>query len=241
MTHPEYEQKRTECWEEFCRANPSHNKSIFARKVFNFAFDCAYALGMEAKDAEEEEMLTVSRKRVREMYAYNEDILSLDPTHSGAILLKKKLQELFGSKCLPDEEQSKQKDCDNPLADKEGCKWRNDSKCAFDSACYFEPLNPQEPKKAESQEESRNLSQKTANCENQPDRISKGTTKYYFISYISQTDKGVVYSSCLFKAVDITLNGIVQAIQENRGSSNVAILSLKDLTEEEYKMLKGEE
>lgn len=53
MTQPEYEQKKRECWEEFCRANPSHNKSIFARKVFAFAFDRAYALGKQEKDAEE--------------------------------------------------------------------------------------------------------------------------------------------------------------------------------------------
>lgn len=56
-------------------------------------------------DAEEEEMLTVSRKRVQEMYYYNEDILFIDPTHSAAILLKKKLQDLFGSKCLPDQKE----------------------------------------------------------------------------------------------------------------------------------------
>lgn len=55
-------------------------------------------------DAEGEEMLTVSRKRVQEIYSYNEEILSQDPTHGGAILLKKKLTDLFGSKCLPDEE-----------------------------------------------------------------------------------------------------------------------------------------
>lgn len=53
-------------------------------------------------DAEGEEMLTVSRKQVLEIYQYNEDILSLDPTHSGAILLNGTFQELFGSKCLPD-------------------------------------------------------------------------------------------------------------------------------------------
>lgn len=54
-------------------------------------------------DAEGEEMLMVKAKTVREMYAYNAAILSLDPTHKGAILLKKKLQALFGSKCLPDD------------------------------------------------------------------------------------------------------------------------------------------
>lgn len=53
---------------------------------------------------EADEVLTVSRKQVQKMYAFNEDILFLDPTHSGAKLLKAKLYALFGSKCLPDEE-----------------------------------------------------------------------------------------------------------------------------------------
>lgn len=52
MTQKEYEQKKHECWEEFCRANPSHNKSIFAKKTLEFAFDRAYALGKQEKDAD---------------------------------------------------------------------------------------------------------------------------------------------------------------------------------------------
>ena len=61
-------------------------------------------------DAEGEEMLTVSRKRVQEIYSYNEEILSQDQTHSGAILLKRKLTDLFGSKCLPYETKNGAKD-----------------------------------------------------------------------------------------------------------------------------------
>ena len=53
MTQLDYEQKKRECWEEFCRANPSHNKSIFARKVFAFAFDRAYALGKQFGNSEQ--------------------------------------------------------------------------------------------------------------------------------------------------------------------------------------------
>lgn len=53
MNNQDYKQKKRECWEEFCRANPSHNKSIFARKVFAFAFDRAYALGKQEKNSEE--------------------------------------------------------------------------------------------------------------------------------------------------------------------------------------------
>lgn len=53
--------------------------------------------------AEPEEVLMVPRKKVLNMYDFNDDILICDPTHNGAKLLKVKLQELFGSKCLPDE------------------------------------------------------------------------------------------------------------------------------------------
>lgn len=54
-------------------------------------------------DAEGEEMLTVSRKNVQKMYSYNEEELTKDPTNKGALLLKLRLDALFGSKCLPDE------------------------------------------------------------------------------------------------------------------------------------------
>lgn len=50
MTQQDYEQKKAECWNEFCRMNPSHNKSIFAKKTLEFAFDRAYALGKQEKE-----------------------------------------------------------------------------------------------------------------------------------------------------------------------------------------------
>ena len=64
MTDKEYEQKKRECWEEFCRANPSHNKSIFARKVFDFAFDRAYTLGKQFGISEQ-----VDAEKAAERYA----------------------------------------------------------------------------------------------------------------------------------------------------------------------------
>ena len=110
MTYKEYEQKKRECWEKFCRMNPSHNKSIFAKKTLEFAFDRAYALGKQEikqeKDAEGEVMLTVSRKRVQEVYAKNIAASNSDGHNSydygyydGVINI---LFTLFGSKCLPD-------------------------------------------------------------------------------------------------------------------------------------------
>lgn len=69
----------------------------------SFREGVSFALGKQEKDVVGEEMLTVPRKKVLYMYDFNEDILICDPTHNGAKLLKAKLQELFGSKCLPDE------------------------------------------------------------------------------------------------------------------------------------------
>ena len=88
-------------------------------------------------------MLTCEKSKVKDLLQWcNES----PEENEEASIVKNILSILFGSKCLPDEKKPKQKDCDNLLADKEGCRWRNDGKCAFGSACYFEPLNPQEPK-----------------------------------------------------------------------------------------------
>lgn len=124
--------------------------------------DCSYGyIGLLIKlfsidnltsDAEGEEMLTVPRKDIVELYQEVQKTISQckgTELAIQAIGTKNVLWSFFGSKCLSDEEQPKQKDCDNPLADKEGCRWRNDGKCASGSAYYFEPLNPQEPKPAE--------------------------------------------------------------------------------------------
>jgi hypothetical protein len=68
MTQQEYEQKRRECWEKFCRANPSHNKSIFARKVFDFAFDRAYALGKQTEIISQEEIEKMAWDYAKDTY-----------------------------------------------------------------------------------------------------------------------------------------------------------------------------
>lgn len=101
MTQQEYEKQKRECWEKVKFAFRAPNTY---RKTFDFIFDRAYALGKAncAEAEAEEKTLSVSRKRVQEIYSYNEKILSQDPAHSGAILLKKKLTDLFGSKCLAD-------------------------------------------------------------------------------------------------------------------------------------------
>lgn len=52
MTNKDYEQKKRECWEEFCIKNPAFN-DMLGRKIFNQIYDRAYALGKQEKDAEE--------------------------------------------------------------------------------------------------------------------------------------------------------------------------------------------
>lgn len=43
MTQPEYEQKKRECWEEFCESDKPYD----VEPAFDFAFDRAYALGKQ--------------------------------------------------------------------------------------------------------------------------------------------------------------------------------------------------
>lgn len=48
MTRQEYEQKRNECWEEYCQ----QYGHTYGRIAFDFAFDRAYALGKQEMDAD---------------------------------------------------------------------------------------------------------------------------------------------------------------------------------------------
>ena len=109
MTQPDYEQKKRECWEEFCKEHPL-DATANGGVAFRYAFYRAYALGKqfgnsEQVDAEGEEILTVSRKRVQEMYAANERIKADFPEKETAHIsdhINHVLKHLFGFKCLPD-------------------------------------------------------------------------------------------------------------------------------------------
>lgn len=95
MTQQEYEQKKRECWEEFCRMNPSHNKSIFAKKTLDFAFDLAYALGKQEKDAEE--VLTCEKCKVLYHFRMAEACkIGNNPESDYWIGYSKAIQDLFG-------------------------------------------------------------------------------------------------------------------------------------------------
>lgn len=66
-------------------------------------------------------------------------------------------------------------------------------------------------------------------------------TKYYFISYMYKSEKGLQLSHGLFKAINNSLNQICEETAEfnNVSPKLVVITCLKDLTEKEYKMLNG--
>lgn len=50
MNNQDYENKKRECWEEFIGNDGFHTETM--RQCFNYAFDRAYALGKQEKDAE---------------------------------------------------------------------------------------------------------------------------------------------------------------------------------------------
>ncbi len=66
--------------------------------------------------------------------------------------------------------------------------------------------------------------------------------KYYFISYIACNGNVTTYGHCLMSVNNTDLTGISQELQEiNNFDTLPTILCLKDLSEEEYEMLKGDE
>lgn len=146
MTQLEYEQKKRECWEEFSRNIPAYDLS-YCYRIFGIVFDRAYALGKkfgisEQVDAEGEEILTVSRKRVQEMYAANERIKADFPDKETAHIsdhINHVLKHLFGSKCLPDNVESSEPNVDSlPQNPTENC----DNKSHISADCN----KPAEPK-----------------------------------------------------------------------------------------------
>ena len=104
MEDKDYEQKKRECWEMFCKENRFDLYDITDRSIFNYAFNCGYNLSKQDNNDEQEEMLSVSRRRVQELYnRYFGN--PLEPLSK--LRLRKDIQDLFGSKCLPIEEDPK--------------------------------------------------------------------------------------------------------------------------------------
>ena len=112
MTQPDYDQKKRECFVQFCKDNgidQEVNISIF--DAFDQIFDRAFALGKkfgisDFSDAEgEDEMLCVSRKDMQFYYQYYKTKRESESSAEQKAYYKgrtKVLLDLFGSKCLPD-------------------------------------------------------------------------------------------------------------------------------------------
>lgn len=109
MNNQEYEQKLQERWEDLHSLGDSKPS---AKECFDYAFAAAYALGKQEKDAEGEEMLTVEADLIRELYQRAKEIEEESKrVHSPMVAAKyrgvqRAIEDLFGSKCLPDESES---------------------------------------------------------------------------------------------------------------------------------------
>lgn len=110
MTQSDYEQKKRECWGEFCDEHLFDPHNIITQGIFGYAFDRAYQLGKEEKEAEEEEMLMVSRKQIDVlqgeifkaiMDAHDADDWQ-DAAHYILDVMPRSFAALFGPKYLPD-------------------------------------------------------------------------------------------------------------------------------------------
>lgn len=89
MNNQEYEQKRRECWEEYKRENLDGEvqwQPVSRYDVFNFAFDRAYALGKQEKDAKRSKRMCL-RDRTKVCNQCHEcDIDISNPYHNNVIL-----------------------------------------------------------------------------------------------------------------------------------------------------------
>lgn len=109
MTNKDYEQKRAECWEEYCKTHPLCNTHVM-RLNFDWIFDRAFALGKQEKDAEDGSLwsrLTDDEKREMQCrYHTNECVLrdhrkrTGDKAQSKAVARMKLLEDLFGKENL---------------------------------------------------------------------------------------------------------------------------------------------
>lgn len=68
MTQPEYEQKKRECWEEFCESDKPYD----VEPAFDLAFDRAYALGKQKNNADTVIQGWVARDKRGTICLYNE-------------------------------------------------------------------------------------------------------------------------------------------------------------------------
>lgn len=174
MTNQDYDQKKRERFVQFCKDNgidQEVNISIF--DAFDQIFDRAYAFGKKIgnsdfSDAEEEEILTVPRKDIVELFQEVQKTISQCKGTALAVQsvgIKDVLWSFFGSKCLPDNVATLAPNVDslsqNPT---ENCD--NESHISADCDKPAEPTDFGKEVNFPTKKQSRNFSQETANCDN---------------------------------------------------------------------------
>ena len=177
MNNQDYEQKKRKCFVQFCKDNgidQEVNISIF--DAFDQIFDRAYALGKQFGNSEQvdaEDILCVSREKVKEAFDTAKKIatskMSSKMLSGAADMVCKTLDILFGSKCLPDEEQiAENANCSNvdSLSQNppENCNKANH--ISTDDSKPAEPTDFGREVNFPTKKQSRNFSQETANCDN---------------------------------------------------------------------------
>lgn len=113
MENKEYEQKKRECWEEIAAEVAVETENLLCKAISYTTFDCAFTLGKQEKEAEGEEMLTVSRTKIEALHSeIHKAIMDAhdandwqDAAHYILDILPRSFNALFGSKCLPDEKE----------------------------------------------------------------------------------------------------------------------------------------
>lgn len=73
MTQTEYEQKKAECFNEFCKRYRIEEPSEQNIESFNWVFDRAYALGKQTETISREEIEKAAEKFADKEYMTNRD------------------------------------------------------------------------------------------------------------------------------------------------------------------------
>lgn len=109
MANKDYEQKKRECLQEFCKLHDCETPHDYIVETFDYAFNRAYALGQQEKDADTSLWNRLTDEEKREMqcrYHINECVLSDhkkrtgDKAQSKAVARMKLLENLFGKENL---------------------------------------------------------------------------------------------------------------------------------------------
>lgn len=99
MNNQDYEQKKRECWEDFCNEHLFDPHNIITQGIFGYAFDRAYQFGKEEKESEREDNLQARawEALTPAMRTYCRNMRRT--SHDGNVV--DLLDRLFGPKCLP--------------------------------------------------------------------------------------------------------------------------------------------